>query len=64
MRRRLSYDDVKRFIERLQASVEREECASCECLQGALTQLEVDAGGAGIGGLIEPLKVSRAGMHG
>ena len=51
------------MLKRLRGGVRREECWTCDCLQGFLTQLEMDAEPAAAG-LIEPLKAPAAQMHG
>lgn len=59
----MNCDDVSSIIERLRKSVRHEACWTCDCLQGLLTQLELDAN-QDVAGLVGPLKVSREQMHG
>ena len=44
MAQKLSFDDVKNILENLKKSISRSECWSCDCFQGFITQLELDAG--------------------
>lgn len=39
----LSTDDISRIITKAESSFRHEECATCECYLGFLTQLEIDA---------------------
>lgn len=41
--KRLAKEEIARLLERLEREVLREECWSCECLQGFIAQLELDA---------------------
>lgn len=41
--KRLTKDDVDALLKRLEHQMPRQECWSCECLQGFLAQLELDA---------------------
>jgi hypothetical protein len=43
-RRRLSHQEVEGLLASLRRASSREECRSCECLQGFIAQLELDAG--------------------
>lgn len=63
MSNQLSTRDVEAMLLALKKSVRREECFTCDCLQGFLTQLEMDAEPAAAE-LIESLKVPSAQMHG
>lgn len=56
-------DDVRGILEELKSSVPKEECWSCDCLQGLLTQLELDAR-EDVSDLTGSLKVPRDEMHG
>ena len=40
---RLTVEDVQPVLERLREELPRDECRTCDCLQGFLTQLELDA---------------------
>lgn len=59
----LSREEVAAIIETLRKAVRHEPCWSCDCLQGLLTQLELDAA-EDVSGLTGPLKVDRGRMHG
>lgn len=54
---------VKQLIVRLEGAAEQEACWSCECLQGFITQLELDAA-ADAKGLLEMYEVRREKLHG
>jgi hypothetical protein len=43
----LSLDAVKELISNAEAAFRHQECASCECYLGYVTQLEIDAGPQG-----------------
>jgi len=59
----LSTEEVEAMLTALRKAVGREECWSCDCLQGFLIQLEMDAEPSAAE-LTEPLKVPSAQMHG
>ncbi len=61
--RRLPVNDVQALLARLREAQARPECRSCDCLQGFLAQLEMDADPAAAA-LIAPLKVASREMHG
>jgi len=63
MSRSLSAEDVEGLLAVLRKVTRREECWRCDCLQGFLTQLEMDAEPSAVA-LIEPLKVPSTRMHG
>jgi len=63
MTQKLTLDDIERLLQELRVSTQKDECWSCDCLQGFFTQLELDATQEA-GELIHPLKVSRSHMHG
>ena len=44
MQRVLSTDDVMGLLHELKWAVSKETCWSCDCLQGSVAQLELDAG--------------------
>lgn len=50
------------LFEKLRPWLEDERCLTCDCLQGALVQAELD-GGEETAALVEPLKVPRERMH-
>lgn len=62
MSEQLSLAEARDLVRRLRESVSRKECWSCDCLQGLLTQLELDY--PELGELVEPLKISHQQMHG
>ena len=59
----LGREGVACVLAELEGAVVKEACWTCDCLQGLLTQLELDAG-EDVDGLTGPLKVSREAMHG
>ena len=59
----LSAYEIRALLDRLKTTVVRPECWSCDCLQGFLTQIEMDADDVAAR-LITPLKVGRDSMHG
>ena len=58
----LSIKSIEAMLLALRRSVRREECFTCDCLQGFLTQLEIDAEPAAAE-LVEPLKAPATQMH-
>jgi hypothetical protein len=54
---------VQKEIATLLKKLPRKECRTCDCLQGFLTQLEIDAQ-EDISDITEPLKVPGKKMHG
>ena len=59
----LSREEVSAVIRRLRESVAHEPCWTCDCLQGLLMQLELDAS-EDVTDLTADLKVPRDRMHG
>ena len=59
----LTATEVKALLNRRCDLVEKPECWSCDCLQGFLAQLELDAT-ADVTSLTAPHKVPRDKMHG
>ena len=55
--------DVIALLTALRKTVRRKECWDCDCFQGFLTQLEMDAE-PDAAKTIEPLKVPSSQMHG
>jgi hypothetical protein len=43
MKKTLSVSEVKEFIEKAESSFRHEECATCECYLGYVTQLKIDS---------------------
>lgn len=41
--KRLTKEDVEALLQRLEQEVPHQDCWSCECLQGFIAQLELDA---------------------
>ncbi|HOX05313.1 MAG TPA: hypothetical protein PK280_02845 [Planctomycetota bacterium] len=63
MSKALTAKDVEALLAGLRQAAPREECWRCDCLQGFLTQIELDAEPAAAA-LIAPLKVPAGQMHG
>ena len=59
----ISSDKVQQILAHIRDGVRHDECWTCDCLQGFLTQLEMDAEPTAAG-FIEPLKVPSTQMHG
>lgn len=59
----LNRDKVRALVQELENSVARPECLTCDCLQGLLTQLELDCP-EDISSLTSRLKVPTEKMHG
>jgi len=59
----LSASHVQILLERLKESAGKEECGACDCFQGLLVQLELDAA-EDVTELTDPLKRPRERMHG
>jgi len=62
MSRRLTPEEVRALLDRLRAAMPIPECRTCECLQGFVTQIRLDADPAGAP-LTAPLTVPSAEMH-
>jgi len=60
---KLSFKDVKSILKDLKKSVIRSECWSCDCFQGFITELELDADDD-VSELTDPLIVPTSEMHG
>lgn len=63
MKNKPTYKDVEKILSNLQKYLIKEECWSCDCLQGFLAQLELDSE-TDITHLITSFKVSKDEMHG
>jgi hypothetical protein len=61
MSKPLTLIEAKAYLDRLKTSVAKKECWSCDCMQGLLTQLELDCPQATE--LVDPLKVPARQMH-
>jgi len=59
----LSRNQVLKIIKELESSIVRLECLTCDCLQGLLTQLELDCP-EDVRDLIGRLKIANERMHG
>jgi len=59
----LTRDRVAGMIDHLRRNVPHESCWTCDCLQGFLTQLELDAD-QDVSDLTAELKIDRKRMHG
>ncbi|MFO7870620.1 MAG: hypothetical protein R6V03_04215 [Kiritimatiellia bacterium] len=55
-------DKVKRILDEMFARLPREECRTCDCLQGFITQLQLDAA-EDISDLTAPMKPPESRMH-
>lgn len=62
-RQGLSRADAARRLDKARQAVPKDACWSCDCFQGFLTQLELDAA-EDVTDLTDPLKVPREQMHG
>ena len=60
---KLTVADTAAHLAGLRASVAHDPCWTCDCLQGFLAQLELDAE-EGARPLFAPLKAPRGHMHG
>ncbi len=60
---RLSKEEVAGLLAQLQQASSRDECWSCECLQGFIAQLELDAAEGGKA-MLEKDKVDPSQLHG
>jgi len=43
MPKQISNDEAKNLVETIKTSMIRHECRDCECLQGVLVQIEINA---------------------
>jgi hypothetical protein len=59
----LARDEVKRYLDQVEAGLPSNECSTCDCFQGFLAQLELDAV-EDVSDLTRRFKVPRAQMHG
>lgn len=63
MDEKLTVDKVQALIGNALVSFPHEECATCECFLGYLTQLQIDAGEV-VGGLVSEYQLSQDKVHG
>ena len=63
MKAEITRDDVKQAIEQAEEGVPHDECLRCDCFQGFLVQLEIDAA-VDVSDLTGKLRVAREEMHG
>ena len=62
MESHLTAEEVKVILTRLKESVEKQECWSCDCLQGLITQIELDSA-EDVTHLTAPFVVAHEKMH-
>ena len=62
MPKQVNIDEAITLVENLRASMCRDECRDCECLQGVLVQIEIETAGD-VSSITGPLKVPPAQMH-
>ena len=58
----LTREQVARTLDRLTKSVVKDACWTCDCFQGLVTQLELDAA-EDVSALTGPLKAAHEDMH-
>jgi hypothetical protein len=59
---KLKQKDVQKLVDEILRSIPHEECRTCDCFLGFITQLELDAQ-EDVSTIANPLKVSRDRMH-
>ena len=59
MSQSLTVAEVKRIPDQLRHATIKNECRSCDCLQGLITQLELDTG-EDVSCMTDPFKAARA----
>ncbi len=57
-----SPDAIKALLDELVCSLPLEECRTCDCFQGFLTQLEIDSE-ADLSEILDPLQIAPCDMH-
>ena len=62
MNDRLTQESVGRVVRDCVAGFPRDECRTCDCFQGYLTQLEIDAT-EDVSDIVGPFKVTNEEMH-
>ena len=63
MGQQVTVEEARRIVDDLRNRIPREECWTCDCLQGLLTQLDID-GNPDVAGVLRSLKGPAVGMHG
>ena len=63
MDQKLSFEDVRNILENLKKSIPRSECLYCDCFQGFIAQLELDADNNVIE-LTDPFMLPLSQIHG
>jgi hypothetical protein len=63
MKRMITHKEALKIIGDLKGSLPRDECRTCECYQGFLVQIGIEAS-EDIRDLTDPLKVKTFEMHG
>jgi hypothetical protein len=58
----LSVNEVETLPNEMESSLDKDDCRSCECLQGYLTQLKLDADDSAAA-LLDAWKVAPEAMH-
>jgi hypothetical protein len=58
----LKRTDVQRLVDEVLSGMPHEECRTCDCFLGFITQLEIDAQ-EDVSNIANPLKVPRGRMH-
>lgn len=61
-RQNLTADDVRRLLKLLREDLPRQECTTCDCLLGFVTQLQIDAV-EDVSHLVAAWQVPREEMH-
>ena len=56
-------ESIKQILSRLRDYLPRDECWTCECLQGYLTQLEIDATDPASRKAIEDVRIPNSRLH-
>jgi hypothetical protein len=59
----LTIEEINATLQELEASLPHDACRTCECLQGFVTQLQLDAD-EDAGALIRPWLAARGQVHG
>jgi len=62
MKQELTEQEVTAHLREVTASLPRDECRTCDCFQGFLTQLELDSG-EDVSEILSALRMDRENMH-